>query len=182
MTASLQPGAAWKWVQGWEGLYAVDACGGVYSAMYSRSKSENWRRIRPSLNTAGYEVVCLARNGVRKMERVHRLVAKAFIPNPKGREHINHKNFNRTDNRESNLEWVSIQENNRHTVVACRHPHLNTHGSKKITLQDAREIVKTRRNTKTPFWKIGKMFGISQSQVHRICIGENWCEKEAKHD
>lgn len=44
---------------------------------------------------------------------VHRLVAKAFIPNPNNYEQVDHINSNRQDNRVANLRWISRQDNNK---------------------------------------------------------------------
>lgn len=43
---------------------------------------------------------------------VHRLVAKAFIPNPNNYEQVDHINNNRQDNRVANLRWIPRQKNN----------------------------------------------------------------------
>ena len=53
-----------------------------------------------------------------KMEAVHRLVGRAFCKNPKGYPEIDHKNRVRTDNRASNLRWVTRKMNmqNRATI------------------------------------------------------------------
>ena len=44
---------------------------------------------------------------------VHRLVAETFIPNPKGKPCINHKDGNRKNNHVTNLEWATHSENNK---------------------------------------------------------------------
>src|ERR1035437_3592814 len=46
-----------------------------------------------------------------KNYQLHRLVAVAFIPNKEKKPEVNHKNGNKTDNRASNLEWVTRLEN-----------------------------------------------------------------------
>lgn len=60
----------------------------------------------------GYLKVKLVDKGKRKNYRVHRLVAEAFIPNPKKLPQVNHKDENRTNNRVENLEWCTSSYNN----------------------------------------------------------------------
>lgn len=49
-----------------------------------------------------------------RCERVHILVAVAFIPNPEKKPVVNHKKGKKHDCRASQLEWVTQSENIKH--------------------------------------------------------------------
>lgn len=74
-------------------------------------KTPYCKDIEPYLDN-GYEKVSI----YTKNERVHRLVAIAFIPNPKKLREVNHKNSIKRDNTVTNLEWCTRSENNLHAV------------------------------------------------------------------
>lgn len=65
--------------------------------------------IRP--NSDGYASFTAGRKGNRTRERVHRLVAKLFIPNPNNLPEIDHLDGNRMNSSKDNLEWVTHEEN-----------------------------------------------------------------------
>ena len=98
----------WKDVVGWEGLYQVSSFGRVKSF---RKKEPHL--LSTCVGAHGYCVVLLHDgNGQRKNERVHRLVAQAFIPNPDNLPQVNHKDECKTNNRVDNLEWCTAKYNN----------------------------------------------------------------------
>ena len=67
--------------------------------------------LSPSYST-GYAVVILMKDGKKYYKKVHRLVAKAFIPNPNNLPCVNHKDENKKNNNISNLEWCTKSYNN----------------------------------------------------------------------
>ena len=92
-----------KDIKNYEGLYAVTSCGKVWS--YRNNKF-----LKPGL-VSGYLQVVLADKGSRAQYKVHRLVAEAYIPNPKGLPQVNHKDENKLNNSVNNLEWMTAEEN-----------------------------------------------------------------------
>lgn len=61
-----------------------------------------------------YECVTYMEDGKQIQEYVHRLIAEAFIPNPDGKEQVNHIDNNGHNNDLKNLEWVTDKENKAH--------------------------------------------------------------------
>ena len=53
------------------------------------TKTKNW--LSGTVNKAGYRVYAIRFNGKKTDQLVHRLVAKAFIPNPDNLPVVNHK-------------------------------------------------------------------------------------------
>lgn len=108
----------WKDIEGYEGLYKVSNLGRVKSInRIIEHKRLGTTTVQERILSAvdkglGYMVVGLSKGGKRKTMRVHRLVAKAFIPNPKNFDLINHKDKNTSNNNVSKLEWCDYQYNN----------------------------------------------------------------------
>lgn len=68
--------------------------------------------LKSSDNGNGYLRVDLYKNGTRKKQFVHRLVAKMFLNNSFNLPEVNHIDHVRTNNSLDNLEWVTSSENN----------------------------------------------------------------------
>lgn len=106
----------WKPIEGYESIYQVSNMGRVrrLAGVASNGRPLKAQIIKPILQHSGYCHVGLWRNGVCDQRRVHRLVAEAFIPNPKNKATVNHLNEDKQDNRACNLEWATVGENTRH--------------------------------------------------------------------
>ena len=68
-------------------------------------KSDKTNRLLKVQKKIGYSTVGLSIINKRYCFLIHRLVAKAFIPNPENKLTVNHINHNTHDNRVENLEW-----------------------------------------------------------------------------
>lgn len=64
----------------------------------------------------GYEFFVYPEGGKFSRKSVHRLVAKAFISNPRGKPVVNHRDGNRINNAVYNLEWATHKENSQHAI------------------------------------------------------------------
>ena len=107
-----------RYVDGYGDKYAVDIYGNVYS-MYRMSnihgslmKVGKPKLLKPSIDKKGYLIVNLYHgDGKPKSMKVHRLVALAFLENPKNKRCVCHKDNNPQNNELSNLYWGTDQEN-----------------------------------------------------------------------
>lgn len=72
------------------------------------------RSIRPCVARDGYLEVAVLYQGKRIKERLHRLVALAFVPGYVDGLTVNHIDGNKLNNGSDNLEWVSLSRNSQH--------------------------------------------------------------------
>lgn len=79
-----------------------------------RIRNDKTNKMMKLHKANGYYKVDL-RGNEKKQLRVHRLVATAFIPNPRNKPQVNHKDGNRSNNNVDNLEWCTNQENILHS-------------------------------------------------------------------
>ena len=98
----------WEDILGYEGLYKVSNLGNIKSLKFQKEKV-----LKLQTNTKGYFIVNLYKNKKMKSHQIHQLVAIAFLNHVPCKMElvINHINFDKKDNKVSNLEIVTNREN-----------------------------------------------------------------------
>lgn len=91
--------------------YVISPQGHIYRVKDKNGKPCKTRLVKPRRDRDGYLKINLSEKGVSTTCKVHRLVAETFIPNPKRRSTVNHKDGNKTNNRVDNLEWLTRRQN-----------------------------------------------------------------------
>ena len=169
----------WKKISGWE-RYEVSNYGRVRS-LWIGGKGGSYKRKKPiikaqCLSVWGYPEVRLCQDSVSKKFRTHRLVAKAFIPNPSDRREVNHKDGNKENNIAYNLEWATRSENMLHVFRVNKSPTMRgeRNGHARLTASEVQEI--------NQMWKTGNFlqkeialeFRIARTTVNAIVNGYTW--------
>lgn len=82
------------------------------------SKKGKGRFLKPYPNPDGYLLVALYKDCKRNHMKVHRLLGKAYIPNPENKPQIDHIDRNTQNNNIENLRWATKSENQRNKTVS----------------------------------------------------------------
>lgn len=96
-------------------------------------------------------------------KRIHRLVAEYFIPNPDNKPFVHHKDHNRFNNCVNNLEWATIQENNKDKL-----PRKNQEKYENKKIDFTKE--EWRQYQKTDFF-VSNMGRVKNIRTHNILKG-----------
>ena len=111
----------WKDAVGYEGIYEVSNSGLIRTKEGKTTYTERhgirtWKQrvLKQKIDKENSCRVSLWKDGKEQTHLVHRLVAKAFIPNPENKGFVNHKDGNRQNNHVDNLEWNTYEENQNH--------------------------------------------------------------------
>lgn len=165
----------WKPIVGYEGLYDVSNYGNVRSYQnYGFELKNEPKTLRQVLNRYGYPTVTLCKDTVHKQKTVHRLVAETFIQTDNYKLQIDHINGIKTDNRASNLEWVTAKENTLRSVRLGLKPRGERHGNSKLKQKEVemiRELYKTGKHSQR---KLGAFFGVSHWTIGQIVNNKMW--------
>lgn len=136
----------------------------------------NTRIVSGILHVSGYLRIITIKHGKRSCKRVHRLVCEAFLGAcPKG-YHVNHKDGVKTNNRLSNLEYVTPLENIRHAWrTGLVKPHIPSRFVYPRKLSDEAIQFIHENNGKLTQAEIAKTVGVSAMMVSKVQRGYKHC-------
>ena len=177
----------WKDIEGYEGLYQVSNEGRVKSLGNNKYKKD--KILKPNTVRKGYLRVVLSKNNIASSFNIHRLVAKAFIPNSEGKPCVGHKDCNSKNNIVENLYWCTYLENNNHPTTKERQSNAKQGGrsyfANRVISDEERKIISNRFSKKVYQYSLDGEFikewksasecgknGYSTSAIRSCCSGK----------
>jgi len=168
----------WKSVVGYEGLYEVSNLGRVRShhASGHRGFYNKEPHILSGGDVRGYrQIVLVDRNGGRRSGLIHRLVARAFLGEPPDPGHtVNHKDFDQSNNRVENLEWLSHADNNRYSAKVIPRIRGEQKSNRKLDETKVRDIRTRYAAGNTTLTALAIEYGVSNPTIHAIIHRRKW--------
>ena len=130
-----------------------------------------------------YLSVSLPVDGRYKNYPIHRLVAMSFIPNPENKPQVNHKDTDKQNNYDWNLEWSTQKENINHAIKAgvMTVPGKGIDGRNVKNSEENVHLVCQLLEKKIPIKEIMKKVGVTNAFIIGIKYGGNWEEIRSQY-
>ena len=163
----------WKDVKGYEGVYQVSNLGRVRSLDHYVKTGHNGKRLsrgkvlKQDLTCNGYLFIKTSKKYKSKHLAVHRLVAKAFIENPKDLPDVNHKDETKHNNIATNLEWCN---NSYNALYGTCQQRLTKYKQKPVEMVDkqTKNVVGVFNSMK----EASETLSICKEQISAVCRGK----------
>lgn len=151
------------------------------STEYPQYEVSDWGRIRhinghprKTRIVAGYAYVCIRKDGKAHNIRLHRLIAKAFVPNPFNKPHVNHKDGNKINNAANNLEWCTPSENEHHKIKILGIKQIPPIIQKSVVCLETNQIFPSIKEAAETMEICGKHIGEAASGRRKTACGYHW--------
>lgn len=169
----------WKDIPGYEGRYMVSNFGRIYSvSRFVKTKYSQylipWRIL--IWTWVQYKMIKLCNWISHKTILVHRIVANTFLDNHENKPQVNHKDWNKLNNRVENLEWCTQSENQIHayrtwlnkipTHMKWRYWNLSNNYKLIYQISMDWEIINSFNWTR----EANRATGINQRNISSVCL------------
>jgi len=163
----------WKTIPGYS-RYKASSDGEIYTPNWKGGKTGSI--MKPALDGNGYfRTMLVDDEGRNRTIKVHRIIAQTFIENPEELKEVNHLNGNKADNRLCNLEWVSHQQNIRHSFDnGLQNNRGENNPISKLTEQDVLEIRSKFKPRLYGRKKLAEEYQVKASTIKDVVLRKSW--------
>lgn len=168
-----------KYIGGYEGIYAISKYGEVlraphYRSVYIKGEKRSYfypEKIMSPTTNSRYSSINLNLDNELQNFLIHRLVAQAFIPNPENKPYVNHIDGDTHNNHVSNLEWVTQSENINHAIkIGNKEPKEVKENPKKPTTNKQKIFDVLNRFPDMKTGKVAELVGCNPRYVTKIRV------------
>ena len=171
----------WKNIAEYEGRYQVSDHGRIRSLNRRVVRNDGVTlRLKGKIkkqgkHRQGYMLIDLSKAGEKKTYLVHRLVAEAFVDNPKDKLEVNHKDGDKKNNHARSLEWCTPQENSLHTyhTELRDRPRGELNGRSKLNRFQVKRV-RLMRQLGTTYAETGRIFKLNPVTIRDVCLRKLW--------
>ncbi len=183
----------WKDLKGYKGKYKVSNLGRIKSLHRAIARKSNignksyvtinerilTQRIRSSKERPDnkYLFTRLYKNKTQKTYMSSRLIALNFVPNPKNKPQVNHKDGRTLDNEACNLEWMTPSENTQHAYDNGLIKKTNSGESCYLSKLKEKDVIKIRKLYKPYIFsasKIARIYNVEKATILSIVKRKTW--------
>ncbi len=171
----------WVDIKNYEGIYQVSSLGRVkklYREWFGGNGGLRFtgeKIFEPHYSKFGYNHLSLNKDGGVKDFRVCRLVCAAFHPNSENKPFVNHKDGNKANDREDNLEWNTRSENDLHAYKnGLRTPMKGSLNGMATITEDLVKQIRAEYKGERTYHKLAQKFGLRNDHIGNIVRRDIW--------
>lgn len=172
-------GELWLHAEGFSPNYYVSNMGRLLTTTHHGGKTP--AIMKPAMDidhrrreTKGYYKTVL--DG--KSRRVHIVVARTWVPNPDNKPCVNHIDGDKTNNKASNLEWVTPSENQKHAYrTGLEKSRIGEQNNMTVLTDWHVRFLRRCWDTgegRLPRKEFAKLFGVSEATIKDILENKSW--------